>query len=367
MTNLRRSDRIKKKSRKWWLISILSITGLIAGILIHVGFNLYKGYDSETREGKKDIDMKTQPFTILFIGVDQYNAEEEETEGYRTDVLMLAAINPKTKSIKLISIPRDTYTTIPNTNGHKDKINTAAFWAKRKDINPMKNTKEAVEELLDIPVDYYAKINFRGFIDIVNAVDGVDVNVEKDFKIATFGGEIIEFKKGPMHLRGKQALPYVRMRKDDINESGRNKRQQEVIAQVVDKITDPSKIHKLPEIIEILGDNISYDIEISDFATLANTWREIPKENMETVQFDRVNGLIEDEVYLNGVHNNFIYRLTEEERTRISNIFKKHLEIPITEENSEEEESPTSDENSDSDEYRETDENTEVEEEDYET
>lgn len=328
-----RSQRIKKRQqqrRKRWLLgSLITFGSIIIGLILFLVFNLYKGFDFSSRDGQRDVDIKTEPFTILFVGTDQYDTDDEKSKGYRTDVLMLTAINPKNRSIKLLSIPRDLYTTIPNTDGHRDKINTASFWGQQKGIPPMKNTKKAVEELFDIPVDYYAKINFKGFIEIVNAVGGVDVNVKKDFQTTTFGGKTVYFQKGPMHLTGEEALPYVRMRKDDVNESGRNERQQEVISQVIDRLTAPQNIHKIPEIIAILGDNISYDIKINDTITLANTWKRIPKENMEIIQFDRQNGLLEDYITLNGVRRNFVYKLTEEERLRVSNLLKQQLEIPI--------------------------------------
>lgn len=328
-----RTQRIRKsnknKRKKWIKNSLIILTLLLVGFGGYFWYNLAKGYDDETRNGKKDIDMKSEPFTVLFVGVDQYSSKEEK-EGIRTDVLMLAAVNPKTKSVKLVSIPRDTYTTIPNTNGHKDKINSASFWAQRKKINPMLNAKLAVENLLHVPVDYYAKINFIGFTKLVDAVGGVDVNVPFDFKIATFGNRVISFQKGPMHLNGIQALPYVRMRyQDPENDAGRNKRQQEVVSQVIDKLTSPIYIHKIPEVLDIIGDNISYDIKVGDFVTLANTWRKIPKENIETIQFDKQHGLIEDYIPLNGLSRNFVYKLTDKERIRISNILRQQLELPL--------------------------------------
>ncbi|WP_044641295.1 LCP family protein [Risungbinella massiliensis] len=345
--NQARSERIQQsqKKRKWWVYALVFVLVMAVSITGYAYYNLSKGYDADTRDGQKDIDMKSEPFTILFIGVDQYSSKEEKSRGIRTDVLMLAAVNPKTKSIKLVSIPRDTYVSIPNTDGHKDKINSASFWAQRKDLNPMKNSKEAVQNLLGINVDYYAKINFIGFSKLVDAVGGVDVEVPFDFKIETFGNKTIKFKKGPMHLTGTEALPYVRMRYDDPqNDAGRNARQQDVVSKVVDKLTDPTNITKIPQILKIVGDNISYDIPVSDFVTLANTWKDIPRQNMETIQWDKQRGLLEDYISLNGVSRNFVYKLTEKERTRVSNLLKQQLEIPIDEPTEDSEGSSSSDE-----------------------
>lgn len=311
--------------KKWVFRISLIVLCLFVGIVSYIGYSIWgavsKGQLQQkiSKHREKKINIKKDPFTILLIGVDQYSSKEEAEE-LRTDVLMVASINPKTNSIKLVSIPRDTLAEIANTKGYRTKINAAAYWGKRKGYDPIENVRETVENFLGgVPIDYYAKINFKGFIDIVDAVGGVDVNVPLDFKISTFGNKVFTFKTGPMHLTGEQALPYVRMRKKDpLGDFGRQKRQQEVISQILDRMVSFNSITKLEEISNAVGNNLSYTIPTSEFFTLMKIYQQIPKENIETLQIQttpqRINGGSYEIV-------------SKKERLRINQILKDHLSI----------------------------------------
>jgi LCP family protein required for cell wall assembly len=328
-----RKKRVNHKKRKKWLIriSLILITAILIAAIYFAGTiwgALTKGHDSDQEKSKyRDqlVDINKDPFTVLFVGTDQYDVEKEKSDYFRTDVIMLAAVNPQKKTIKIVSIPRDTHAEIANTDGHKDKINSASYWGMRKNINPIQNTRETVENLLyGVPIDYYVKINFRGFIDIVNAVGGVDVNVPRTFRISTFD-RVVQFYKGPMHLNGEEALPYVRMRKDDPEgDHGRNKRQQEVINKVLDKIVSFESLSNFTKITDAVGENLSYSINPSEFLSLAQIYKNTPKESIETVTAK----VIDEKV--NGRWFSF---MKEEERKRLSNIFKEQLGLPV--ENSE--------------------------------
>lgn len=326
-TPVSKSSAIKPSSRgkKWLIRSVTIIFCLFLGVVGYIGYNIWgavnKGQLAQkpSKHRDKPVEIKTDPFTILFIGVDQYSVQEE-TEELRTDVLMVASINPNNNSVKLISIPRDTLTEIANTNGYKTKINASAYWGKRKGYDPIENVRETVENFLGgIPIDYYAKINFRGFIDLVNAVGGVDVHVPFDFTTSTFGNKRITFKEGPAHLTGEEALPYVRMRKNDPQgDFGRNKRQQEVIANLLDRIVSFQSLTKIDEISDAVGNNLSYTVPASEFMTLMRIYQRIPKENIEILELktrsERINGAAFEIV-------------SEKERERVSRILKAHLEI----------------------------------------
>lgn len=314
----------KPRSRsKWWLRISLLLVCLVVGIAGFVGYSIWGAVSkgqldqrvSKLRE--KEVNIQKEPFTILFIGVDQYSTKEEAQE-LRTDVLMVASINPTTHSVKLVSIPRDTLTEIANTDGYKTKINAAAYWGKQKGYDPLENVRETVEDFLGgVPIDYYAKINFKGFIDIVNAVGGVDVNVPLNFKIETFGNKVYKFEKGPAHLTGEQALPYVRMRKQDPEgDFGRQKRQQEVMSQILDRIVSFNSLIKIQEIASAVGNNLTYTIPTSDFLSFMKIYQETPKQNIESIQLQttprRING---------GAYE----IVSKEERLRISHLIKEHL------------------------------------------
>jgi LCP family protein required for cell wall assembly len=335
-------DKRRKKSKsKWKTWALRSFLVILAIILGYAGYVVYqvvgavsKGYDGNLKLSQyrqKAVNMKKDPFTILFIGVDQLTSEDEKKDFYRTDVLILAAINPKTKTVKLLSIPRDTYAEIANTGGHKDKINAAATYGRLHGIDPIENTRQTVENFLyGVPVDYYVKINFKGFIQLVDAVGGVDVYVKKGFKIESFDaskglnsgeyhGKTFVFKEGPMHLTGEMALPYVRMRKQDpMGDFGRQERQREVIKQILDKIISFDSITKVEEITSAVGDNLTYNIPPSDFIGLLALYQEIPKQNIETIK-----------LHTTTQPGTWYELVTKKERRRVSNILKQQLEIPI--------------------------------------
>ncbi|WP_052807325.1 LCP family protein [Risungbinella massiliensis] len=310
---------------KWWLRISLLFVCLVVGIAGFVGYSIWgavsKGQVEQraSKHREKEVDIQKDPFTILFMGVDQYSTKEEAQE-LRTDVLMVVAINPTTHSVKLVSIPRDTLAEIANTDGYKTKINAAAYWGKQKGYDPLENVRETVENFLGgVPIDYYAKINFKGFIDIVNAVGGVNVNVPLNFKIETFGNKVYKFEKGPAHLTGEQALPYVRMRKKDPEgDFGRQKRQQEVISQILDRIVSFNSLTKVQEISNAVGNNLTYTIPTNEFLSFIEIYQETPKQNIESIQIQttprRING---------GAYE----IISKDERLRISQLMKEHLGI----------------------------------------
>ncbi|GAA3319168.1 hypothetical protein GCM10020331_024960 [Ectobacillus funiculus] len=152
-------------------------------------------------------------------------ADERADEVGRSDTLLVITLNPRTKSMKMVSIPRDTYTEIVG-KGKSDKINHAyAFGGIDMSVN-------TVENFLNIPIDYYIEVNMAGFKDIVDAVGGVDVVNDLDF----FHSLVIIFAKGPIHLNGEEALVYSRMRKQDPRgDFGRQMRQRQIIKAVIQK------------------------------------------------------------------------------------------------------------------------------------
>lgn len=325
-----RKIRVTHNHRKKWVlrISLFSLVAILVFGIYFVGTiwgAFTKGHDTSQQRSKyrtQDVNIDRDPFTVLFIGSDQYNVEKEQ-ETFRTDVLMLAAVNPKKKTIKIVSIPRDTYATIAHTDGFKTKINAAAYWGKVKGINPVQNTRETVENLLyGVPVDYYVKINFKGFIDIVNAVGGVDVNVPFNFTTTTFGSRSVTYKKGPMHLNGQDALPYVRMRhQDPLGDHGRNTRQQDVIKNLLDKIVSFQSLSNFTQLTDAVGNNLSYSIDPSDFLTLATIYKDTPKKNIETITAN-----VSDQK-VDGIWYSF---MSIEERHRVSNLLKQELDLPTS-------------------------------------
>ncbi|TCP69653.1 LCP family protein [Baia soyae] len=325
MKNQRSEQRAaRRKKRNRILFVFLALFALIGSFYIYQMWNaLAKGHDSNATKSdlrQKQVEIGKEPFTVLLMGVDSRTAKGEK-ESWRSDVLMIAAINPEKKSASIVSIPRDTRTTIAHTNGWKDKINSAATWGREKGVDPVANVRLTVESFLEsVPIDYYAKINFQGFMDVVDQLNGVDVDVKRAFTYHSFNDKILNFRLGPMHLNGEEALAYVRMRKQDPEgDHGRNRRQQEVINQLLDKLTGVQVLTQFTSLTEIVGNNFSYSFSPSEIPTLANIYRSIPKESLKHITIEapseRINGIWYDLV-------------SQKERDRVSNLLKKELDLP---------------------------------------
>ncbi|WP_169713587.1 LCP family protein [Paludifilum halophilum] len=271
---------------------------------------------SKKREEKVTLE---DPFTVLLIGTD---VKKASNENWRPDVLMVAAVNPKKKSIKMISIPRDTYTEIANANGAKNKINSSAYYGKKAGVGPVTNTVETVEELFNIPIDHYAKINFSGFIEIVDALGGVEVNSKFPFTMRLFN-KMQHYEKGTLQLDGERALGYVRMRKQDPRgDLGRNERQREVLQELVGKMVSIKSVTKIDDILKSVGDNVTYSIKLNELPALQSTYREIPKDHIDTIQLQGQNSNDNPK----GI---WYYHITDQERLRVSHILQKQLDLPL--------------------------------------
>lgn len=314
----KRIERVTKKKRKTWIIRVVIFLFIIAlGTATYAAAQFLGGHDelekSKLRQNK--IDLNKDPFAILLIGSD---ARKENTHNWRPDVMMVAAVNPKKKTIKLISIPRDTYVEIANTNGGKSKINSSAHYGYTNGVDPITNTRETVENFLHIPIDYYAKVNFKGFMNAVDILGGVDVVSKLDFTTTTFGGGKLQFKKGPQHLDGEHALAYARMRKKDPRgDLGRNERQQEVLNQIVDNLVSVQGITKFTQLTQKIGENFSYSFTLSEIPSLTAIYKSVPKKNITTINIKIVDDRKDGQA---------VVICSDEEQARISKILQNQLE-----------------------------------------
>ncbi len=244
-----RKEIHQKKSRSKLYKNLLSIVVLLATFLgIATGYYSSKVLNfldniSESNP-KKDPEViqnteqlkNLEPFSVIILGTDV-----EEHGAARSDTIIVATINPDSKDMKMVSIPRDTLITLPN--GEMEKINAAFATA-----GPLL-TREMVGDYLDIHIDFYASMDFDGLVQLVDAVDGVTVNSDLEF---TEGIEHIE--KGVQKLDGKAALAYARMRKmDPRGDFGRQDRQKEVIISILKKLNSSKSITNMSAILDSIA------------------------------------------------------------------------------------------------------------------
>lgn len=204
------------------------------------------------REQSAKRDEKVVPIednvSILFVGIDDSEARDQGANNARSDALILATMNVETKTVKTLSIPRDSYVFIPATN-RDDKITHAHAHGGTL------STIETVENLLDIPVDYYVRMNFNAFIDIVDALGGIEVEVPYSLtELDEHDKRVVQLEKGFQKLNGSESLALARTRKKD-SDIERGKRQQEILKAIATQAAKPSSILKYDNLIDAVADN----------------------------------------------------------------------------------------------------------------
>lgn len=238
----------------------------------------YKDFDNNTRvvyqtsykventdKANAVSNITTTPFNVLISGSDTRGGFDENG---RSDVIMVATVNPKTGTILLTSVPRDFYVTTACDagdgcqQGALDKITHTG-------IHGTNTTKRTVEQLLGIEINYTFKVGFDTVTDIVDAVGGIDVNVEPGYECSNFlHAPGLSVHAGVNHLNGEQALGYARERYAySEGDRQRTKNQQQVLMGIVDKITSPAIVTNYASIMDSMSDTFSTTMssqEISD-------------------------------------------------------------------------------------------------------
>ncbi|WNF22626.1 LCP family protein [Mesobacillus jeotgali] len=295
-----------------FLIIILSISGYLAFQTISAAKESYTDLDrgSKSKLREEDVYLSKHPVSVLLMGIEDYSSQGS---GGRADSLIVATFNPDSQSVKLVSLPRDTMTYIEDV-GHEDKINHSFNYGQLA-------TVETVENLLDIPIDYYATVNFDGFKSIIDEIGGVEVDVPFDFweETDTYPKRKVYFYEGNQQLNGEEALAYARMRKrDPRGDFGRNDRQKELIKSSLDSLTKPSNMLKLDDIAEIVGDNIETNLKIGDGISFLKKYRNFNSNNIETLS------LKGEDSYIDGV---YYFIPAEESLTETKATLQNHLEL----------------------------------------
>lgn len=282
-TELRR--RRKKKRLRKLLIAFFIVLFVIISFGTYYIINTYQSLnESYTDLGREKSDLREKPveigrdsFSVLLLGIEDYASGGKNG---RTDVIMIATFNPEDKSAKLVSIPRDTLVEI-YPDGKLGKINSAHVFGGKE------ATIKTVEKFLEIPIDYFASVDFDGFVNIIDILGGVEVNVPFDFTQHSVDNKVYHFHKGKMELNGDAALQFVRMRhQDPAGDLGRNVRQQEVIKGIVDKITSLGTITKLDDLAEEIGKNVETNFKITQGPKLFSQLSGFSTSNIEQLKLE---------------------------------------------------------------------------------
>ena len=208
---------------------------------------------------------KEQPFSLLLLGVDQRGKEIG-----RSDTMIYTVVRPIDDAILMLSIPRDTYVDIvgkTTKSGRKweDKITHAfAFGGAKMSV-------ETVEKLFGAPVNHYATINFKGFRDVIDAMGGISLPITKDLVNDDPDHEKFVVKAGKDVYNGTEALNYVRYREDAGGDTSRAGRHQVFLNAIMNKTSSVGQWTKIPQMMDIMGDNFSTDLTPAHMIDLAKS------------------------------------------------------------------------------------------------
>lgn len=242
---------------------------------------ILKEYSKEMKTEESELlastKSLTEPFTVLFLGVDSESKDGlDANAAFNGDTLMLVTFNPKTLTATMLSFPRDTYVPIYSSSDrmlYQNKINASAAYGTASTVN-------TIEHLTGINIDYFVKVNFQGVIDLVNTLGGIDVDVEQptySYYVSIYGeGRLCEsnslrstlptdlvcMNTGMQHLNGEQALAYSRNRYGFINgDLDRNRHQQQVIEAVAKQLMKSSNLSTFENLLDTISKNIATNMK----------------------------------------------------------------------------------------------------------
>ncbi|ABS21141.1 LCP family protein [Bacillus cytotoxicus] len=271
--------------KKWvYQNKIKVILGMLTFILFLGGTYIYSKIQNfgertyqELERGRKSMkrEHKISPLkdnvSVLIMGEDNSETREGEYgKNARTDALMVATINKETSAINLLSIPRDTRVYIP-IKSKEDKI------AHAHAFGGIDSTVDTVEKFLDIPIDYYIKFNFDSFLNLIDTIGGIDVDVPVTFteQDSKDQADAIHLEKGYQHLNGEQALALTRTRHID-NDFMRGQRQQLVIEAIAEKLLTIKSLNKFNSILDEISPHMSTNLSTTDIFSIAKTMMDHP-------------------------------------------------------------------------------------------
>jgi len=280
----------KKKKEKKVILVMSFVLLLVVVILLLKYFGIFP-FNSDI--------MSYNRVNILIVGCD-----EIENHG-RADTIVFLSISPKTKDVLILSIPRDTRVEISGRG--MDKINHAYAFGGERLIS------KTVTSFLDLPIHFYAVADFNGFVNIIDELGGVEIDIEKEMHyVDKAGGVEINLYPGKQILDGAKALQYIRFRHDKLGDLGRIKRQQKLALAVIEKMMNFDSITKIPQISEEIKGYIETNIKVQDAIALANLFKGI---NQEKFRIETVQG---EPVYIEGI--SYLEPNVEEVQQRVKSL-----------------------------------------------
>ena len=237
-------------------------------------------YPEKNMSFVKDVNITKDSFVVLISGIDTYG---EISRVSRSDVNVLAVVNPVRQKILLISIPRDYYVPIVSdgsstgrAEGQKDKLTHTGLFGPQC-------TMRSLEELFDIPIHYFVRVNFTSVVDIVDAIGGVSVQSDYAFR---------EFVVGTNECDGQQALSFARERYAfEAGDRQRGKNQMKIIEAIVKKLSNPKLEYDYLQLFQVIGDCVETSISDKEIKELIQFQiNNMPQWSLQTTSVNGSDG-----------------------------------------------------------------------------
>ncbi len=254
-----------------WLVAIIAVVAAVGGFLYFTHRITPIVDEVVSIRAKRDVAAAfsgKHKLSVLVLG----NQEDEGT----SDTIILARLDLDHRTATLISIPRDTWVTVP---GHGDMKINSAIGAGGASL-----TARVVSTMVGVPIDATMVVQPEGAKQLVDAMGGLNVDVEKDMDYDDNYGDLhIHLKKGEHYLTGGQVLEYMRFRHDDEGDFGRMRRQQQVIRAIAHQMAQPDQWGKLPHLLELARKDVQTPLNDAQLQALVETYRSISGEDIRTL------------------------------------------------------------------------------------
>lgn len=225
----------------------------------------------------KDTTVTEKPFSIYISGIDTYGAIATKS---RSDVNIIMTVNPTTHQIVLTSIPRDYYVQLHGTKGLKDKLTHAGVYGINMSV-------QTIEDLLDMDINYYVRVNFNTLIDVVDVIGGITIDSDTTFVART--NRKCSFQKGSNFLNGACALAFARERYAyTTGDRHRGQNQQQVITKIIEKLSSSKTIiSKYSDILKSLEGSFQTNMETDKIYSLIKMQlEEMPSWTVNSISLD---------------------------------------------------------------------------------
>lgn len=266
---------------------------------------LERGDRSEIRESP--VSPGRDSVSVLFLGLDDRTGELSG----RSDAIMLGTFNSNDQSVKLLNIPRDSYVNIPGRG--MDKVNHAHAYG------GIDLTIQTIEDLMDVPVDYFVTLNFIAFMEIVDTLDGVEVDVPFAFTEmdSSDNKNVIEINEGIQTLDGEEALAYARMRKSDPQgDIGRGERQKQLMESIMREAAGFSTITRFNSLMNSLDNHMTTNLSFNNIVSMHGYARNLG--DIDQLSIDGHNTRIDGVSY---------YELDDHSKSEAIETIQEHLQI----------------------------------------